>query len=1093
MNYTLFKASDRVGYIALFFILFLILFSGCNDELFKTDSIDSIHGEGLTILIPNVISESDFTSTRNNEKVNPVSHEADIKDLWLIAVEKDRLNESPQVIYLSSKKNNSTSTSQYKAYTVSESELPSGNYYFYVLANVERFLPETNKTTLSGSTPALIFSNKSEVDELTLNFGDFSGLNDNPFMPLSDGSMCLPMACIPEEIRYGASQSGPYGYVPYEAGRGEVVYADLTFLVAKIRYTILFNSDENDSDSFSSSFGETLPEFLLSEDTTPPTVSKVRVGEDLVYITEKEDEFNYEEGFIQRNGSFIDIWKIPLRKSKYPTQPDYPYQNNGTGSSVIYDNLEDYSASSWTTDKKRAWQGVVYLPENRQSINARDFDASDYESDNNPLTYLSFPVKIGEESRAYKTTLQPLEAGSSNVVKGIERGKFYDVCFKLKNNTAQNLHSTLSVSDWNLRQLKYSLYGAYELVVEKTAISVSNAIPTIFWYRSDINPDEIEFRVPRISYTGSEGEKVEEALYNVSVYKNSKGDYILNENGDYQIEVKINPVIPYTVLKDVGNGNGYNFEDFKYFEIVAGVLSKKIDVEDFDFRQWLSVNPKDIILDVRDYLASGDTGDKIEILIQSNINGLISLEGSGLDLINGSENLWISADSNTEIDKGTSTLKIKNGEGRLFLNLKNIFPEDSFWSRSHTKQLTLTSVLDGESFSETITIRVKPFTTNYTIHFRPSKDNWTNPHIYVYQCLELPADLKPGDNNYAFRGKTVGYGEDNCNAALQYAFTNNISFKGWFGYGGTVDPNQDNSVYSNGFVHLGEKNSPSGDLRFNPMSGNTNIYDFTTDLNNAHEIDRDSWLCPICREYSAGEDYNRNIDGYGKHLVPGVSMAKEEGENSGWYKYTLSGVATPGKTLVMFYDDHDWISEQEGGIGNLRRYPNVKDGKDPVGVALFDFSDNEGWLVYNGDINDNSQSFYADKPEINESEDSDNYFKNGDIVRIIWYQKYGSAYFDYINIRYADGPSNDNWFQPSGFGYSDKYNDNKGNMNYYDFKINVDSCNSIIVKMNQYGNRAAGGGKYMEFEIRYEDVKDNYNPEIPGYEFPQPYWPETAI
>ena len=70
---------------------------------------------------------------------------------------------------------------------------------------------------------------------------------------------------------------------------------------------------------------------------------------------------------------------------------------------------------------------------------------------------------------------------------------------------------------------------------------------------------------------------------------------------------------------------------------------------------------------------------------------------------------------------------------------------------------------------------------DYVIHFRPGTD-WGSPHIYVYQCLQLPGDLAQNAS------KPVGYKfEDNYNfvyfAALEYSFTGKIAFKGWKGYG----------------------------------------------------------------------------------------------------------------------------------------------------------------------------------------------------------------------------------------------------------------------------------------------------------------------
>ena len=60
----------------------------------------------------------------------------------------------------------------------------------------------------------------------------------------------------------------------------------------------------------------------------------------------------------------------------------------------------------------------------------------------------------------------------------------------------------------------------------------------------------------------------------------------------------------------------------------------------------------------------------------------------------------------------------------------------------------------------------------------------------------------------------------------------------------------------------------------------------------------------------------------------------EEGPNKGWYRFELSGVATPGKALIMFTDTHPH------GYDVANRYPLDKQ----VGVPLFDFPNREGWF-----------------------------------------------------------------------------------------------------------------------------------------------------
>ena len=61
-------------------------------------------------------------------------------------------------------------------------------------------------------------------------------------------------------------------------------------------------------------------------------------------------------------------------------------------------------------------------------------------------------------------------------------------------------------------------------------------------------------------------------------------------------------------------------------------------------------------------------------------------------------------------------------------------------------------------------------------------------------------------------------------------------------------------------------------------------------------------------------------------------MKHEDGD---WYQFELTGVATPGKALIMFANWH-------GGDGG--RYPNAGNGWSDPGIPLFDYPDREGWI-----------------------------------------------------------------------------------------------------------------------------------------------------
>lgn len=71
-------------------------------------------------------------------------------------------------------------------------------------------------------------------------------------------------------------------------------------------------------------------------------------------------------------------------------------------------------------------------------------------------------------------------------------------------------------------------------------------------------------------------------------------------------------------------------------------------------------------------------------------------------------------------------------------------------------------------------------------------------------------------------------------------------------------------------------------------------------------------------------------------------------EGNGWWKYTLTGIATPGKALIMFGDGHTYKDV-------MNRYP----GNDEVGIPLFDYPSREGWF----DLANGATQFTSTKPK----------------------------------------------------------------------------------------------------------------------------------
>lgn len=859
-------------------ILGLLILTACSEDFGYRSEVKT-NENGLVIYIPNVASAADMAVgravTRAEEETKKAQgEEANFNDLYLLTINLSDNNKLTTIPLTNPEKEG-----EYAKYDIS---LKPGKYNFYLVGNLDSYI-ENKVSSLQ---------NEDAVRKALLNF---SYPTEKSILK-SDN---LPMGCLAEEIEILESSGSKTKVnktrgVEIEENKSTILYADLTFLCAKVRYTILF-----DKESFSSNFPTSEVNFISSGvyNLRKQTAWKEGTANEDVYAEPfKEMDFN--------SVSFPN--KDSEKEKRYLTQ---------SKDDEIPDNL---TAIENQNGNKRAWQGVVYVPANELQTK---------------ITTLEF----GAIGQGMKDTYSLPLNWDKDGIKGIEKGKFYDVVCKMEDPQSLNLSSSVNVEPWTTQHLQYSLHGPYELVVETSSLDLTAGEPKSFWYRSDITPEHISFEFPQ---TVLNGETVD--FYIASVKKDEKGEYALAENGEYQIEVKVNPEIPYTEFQ-----NNYNTEDqkssIKYFNIVAGSIHKRIEINNLNLKSFFTVYPQEILVDVREYITSAINSQDLFITIDSNFGEEIKWNFSSLDNNNNGE-IELSG-SNGILEWDGDNFKLDKGTGKLKVSLNKFMDKSDFWKSSNTFKLILTTA--GET--REILIKVKPYTTDYIIHFKvkDADKTWSEPHIYVYQNLEIPVDYEGTDKNgIKIAGKTVGYGPDeNSDSGLEYLFTNNISFRGWKGYGGPVSLNKEELEYVKGYVHVGNKNDVNGDGRFNVSNQNTSIYNYTIDYNSTHSMHREIWPCSICNKYNQPSDYNN-----GSHTFTGICM---EPEDNGWWKYTLSGVATPGKAMIMFTNGHNRAEDNSG-----YRYPN----ENQVGVLLFDFSDNEGWFLFDGNSNHHTLSFYDEEP-----------------------------------------------------------------------------------------------------------------------------------
>ena len=736
-------------------------------------------------------------ASRAEEKdMDTEAKEGDIHSLWLLAYNTD--NSDYNVIR--QLQSSGQLTHEYSEYRI---EFKPGTYRIYVVANLDKYITGE----ISASTE------ESYLEKLILNF------SPDKLPNTTDG---LPMACLPAQVD-GATD----GYITVEAGITKTIQTDLTFLCAKVRYTILFDNSE----------GGFSREAFGSSAVTFNTASLTGVRES----TPLTDAVNALDGAFK-------VDPIDLKAVNDPKD---------------LNDLADPGFNPSATGAQRAWQGTMYLPENLLT-GARTILHLGATLDGNGAN-LSYTVKLPKndnETASPKNTLT--------------RGHFYDLVGRVT-TIGDQIDITASVADWTLQVLTYDLHGPYFLHVDKTKIEdLVAGLEETFTYETDA-PD-IKFE--SCDYDGKK-------LFIVD-----KG--VDEETGKNYISVKVNPQI--AASGAVLEGNEY------YFDIIAANLRKRILVTPVKLTPFLNVSPTEIEINIAEYIASGDYEAEIPIEF---ITNLPKVTITGYDGWDKSKIELEDEKSHTE-SQGTNTLKIKGFNSGI-------------WTAEQSFQLTYTATNGTNTETETVKITVKPNQLDYLIHFH-APSNWTHPHIYVYQCLQIPQTR--GDE---YVGKTVGYYNDDSSdlfSALEYSFTGKIAFKGW---DGTINnPTGDGKcgISTLGFFVFDDQegwdpNRSGFDKRY------YNNFDFCKlhrDSVSDKSVGGTPTECNACKN-------NPN------KLWPGILM---HDDGNDWWTFKLTGVATPGKALIMFNDQHS----DKG-----RRYPALdENNKSQPGIPLFDYPSREGWF-----------------------------------------------------------------------------------------------------------------------------------------------------
>lgn len=850
--------------------------ASCTDDTDMPRAIDD-GTTSITLRIPNPESAAEFARSRAatgdpDPSQNAEEGEGAIKSLWLLAYPTDGTESVVRKLLSSGQV-----TNEYSDYKIT---IKPGDYRLYVVANLDSYIDDPISAT----------TDEEELKSLVLNFSPERLPN------LSDG---LPMACLPSEI----DEAGDDGTVAIAPGHNVTVHADMTFLCAKVRYTIMF---DNSADGFSRpAFGDNT--VTISDGSFSGVIASTSLITPATTTTERA----------------FEIDPAPL----------------AAGEATIY---------------TRSWQGTVYLPENLLTGKDRT------------LLHLNATLDTNDTPLSYTIPLPSPDADKQSAeAKTLKRGHYYDLTGRIT-TLGDKLDLTAEVKDWTLLTLTYDLHGPYFLHVEKTAVEIYAGIETLIPYDTDAGQLDFEYEF----YTGSDG--VERELLECKT---------VERDGKQYISVNVNPKIP-----------AEDKELKSWFIIKAANLKKRIEATIVSLKPFFNVSPTEIEVNIREYIASGEYEAEIPISFSTNLNKVTI---TGDDSFCGSMTL--------EGDKTYTGAK----EGKNILKITGL-NGGTDWTE--TKTFTLTYTAEGYPDPIPVTITVKPNILNYLIHFRAPAD-WTHPHIYVYQCLQLPSNRTDGNS-----GKIVGYyNEDKSDAfaALEYSFTGKIAFRGW-NYSQN-NPNAAGSSSGNdkkGFFIFDNWQSwdPS---RAGFETHYYNDYDFCK----AHRDTISSYASGVKTECQACEDEP-------KRTWPGILM---HNDNNGWWTFELTGVATPGKALIMFSNGH-------GGDHN-KRYPGLNEDKKSLpGIPLFDYPNREGWLDY---------AASGDKAQFTNT-------KPGDLPRRTYRLYWPKELYNGVNIWYsATGNSIINTIDPTTFKTTQD-----GSYMYYEWVRDFEA-NEEKIKISSQGKKNA--------------------------------------
>lgn len=644
------------------------------------------------------------------------------------------------------------------------------------------------------------------------------------------------------------------------------VLADLVYTCVKVRYTLVF-----DNAGISNAFGTNV---LKIDDVSvrniadrAPLLPGTNISTDLtLFDTDASGAFN---------GQY------------YVGAYDASNPDNYTFSKTTIEYTE---AGQW------AYRGTFYLPEHYVTAETQAdqtqmlIAATLYTANGVSRATLEYTIELGDT--------QGQTGAVGGKVRQLPRGRYYDITGRIT-GLGNKIEATAAVQDWTLQTVDAELNGPYYLYVAETSVALEAGKDVTVACRTDA--PTLSYESPK--YTLSDGTETD--IYQVDFNRDETGTCT-------SFTVRIHPNMP--PVADAATIEGIA----KYFYIVAGGLKKKIDVSPLKLEPYLIVTPQNYTVYIKE--VSNEESFAVTYTYRTNLPQIQVATDKDID------HMVTTADGKAFTVTNAYNGTVKEGTGTLVCTLDKPHVSGNF-PNANTATYTFTATGYGNTLTETATLQIIPNATSYRLHFRPLTDNWSNPHIYVYQPLYTPGGAEV---------QITSGGEKLGENAILYGFTGCVTFKGWTDEGGPIG-NYWPTATEGSIVTATTGFDPSTNINGEPNSANAEYY---------WGVD----YCPDFRKDCCASAVNRKW--------PGVKM-KEDTENPGWYYFDLPLLAEPGKALIMFADGHESDDKDV-----QHRYP----AHMVPGIPLYNFADKDGWFLYDYTQGDKNE-FVDDKPDIMDKTD----------------------------------------------------------------------------------------------------------------------------